>query len=282
MRITNPGIPIFIFYDHLTENQKKSLSGCNAIRIKPEFTNALFRKREKLTDAIFFKFYLEMINGIDKVLFLDSDMVILEPLDGIFKLEGKIIARGVDVNLAHEFKDVEKVKKNEKIREGDLLLNAGVVCFDRKFWVRERITEKVGEIVNMYGMDNFSNPEQGILNILAYRYGGFTNISKLYNYTCWFDMLGDGRHNVRRNPLGIKAPYIGNNFAKILHWNVPIKPWHFIELVNLSPKRKGYYYECYQQFVGLQTLLWLFIDFVGIGWRKIKRFFYGFVKVVCF
>jgi len=249
VKLTNPHMPIVIFYDFLNEFQKSMLSGCKLIRVQTLYKTS--HRRRELTDAIWFKFHLDALEGVDKALFLDCDLVVLDSLDEIFKLEGKIVACGRHGRLNKEFVDAEKVKANENIKDSDLLFNTGVICFDRKFWVHEKIKDKVLEILNMYGDSNFKNPDQGVANILAYRYGGFTNLSHRYNYL--LDMIDEKPLVVIKNPMGVKAPYHDDDFIRILHWNGAKKPWRFKTRIKYSRNKKSYY-SCYKQFANHGSL----------------------------
>lgn len=268
VKSTNPHIPIVIFYDFLTKFQKRALSGCRLVKVRPLYNG---NHRRDLTNATWFKFYLEILEGVDRVLYLDSDLVVLDSLDEIFKMEGKIVACGIEDRHSREFVDVERVKANENIKEDDLLFNGGVICFDRKYWARNKIKEKVLEVLNMYGEHNFINLDQGVASILAYRHGGFTNISHHYNYLLYSDMVDKKPSVVLENARGFKAPYLDDGFVKILHWNGSNKPWRLKTLIKHSRNKQSHYYSCYKQFVDRESLKWIVMDYVAIIWHKITK-----------
>ena len=247
LKLTNPHIPIVVFYDYLTSNQKNKLKDYELIKVNGSLFNS--DHRPDLTTASYFRFYLSKIKDYDKIIYLDTDTVVLDNLDDVFKKKGNLIARGRKFQLCSEFRNVDKITKSEKIKEGNLLLNSGVLCFDKKFWVKRRILTQAMALAEKYGWRNFKNNDQGMFNVLAYKYGGFTNLSKHYNF-CKYDDMNQNDPEIRINSKGLKAPFINGKFVKVIHWNGEshLKPWNYDKNnMSLENKRK-YYYECYTQF----------------------------------
>lgn len=269
LRKTNPNIPVAVFYRHLTRKQKKKLKGCMLVEMSdsPEFRCG---KRKDVTDATFYRFHLGILEKFEKVLYLDCDTVVLGSLDGLFRLKGPICARGNKISLASDFTNTREIEKNEKIKEGDVLLNAGVLCVDREFWVKENIKGKAVELIKRYGMDSFRNPDQSILNIIAYEYGGFTSIPAAYNYCRWPDMKFSRFSDTKINSKGVRAPWVRGAFVKILHWNGSDgKPWNYYS--QIAQIEKKYYLNCYLQFRTIIARASFFIQ--RKSWKLIRSSF---------
>ena len=244
LRLTNPKVPIVIFYSNLSQSQKYQLRDCKLVKIEEKFCNSEYRP--DLTDAAFYRLHLDLLEEFDKVLYVDSDMVILDSLDEIFNLPGNLVAAGGIKNLAMDFHNSEKVFKLEGIKKETVPgFNTGFVCFNQNVWGNKLLEEAIA-IGENYGWENLKNPVNAILNLLAYRQGGFTSVSSHYNFIAWRDCL-----KVARNSKGFLAPYVDGKFVKILHFSGPFKPWQYLEKYDKYPRLQKFmdiYIPCYQQF----------------------------------
>ena len=260
-RLTNPHLPVFILHDGLSGSEKNTLEGCHLI----EVDGAVFETgiRNDLTRAAYFKLYAEKLEGYDMALYLDSDLVVLDNLDDIFNNEGPLAARREQFGLSHDFTNADQVAKDEKIPNEGAFMNSGVVCFDLRYWREKKLLEQALGVAKKYGWDCFKNADQGILNILAHRTGGFVELPVIYNYLRWPDMMCNVVWKARKNKQGYIAPVVLRRFqqkiasfgvsdsvfgapmAKIVHWNGPVKPWQF----GREEDRDKLYGACYEQFV---------------------------------
>ncbi len=247
LRLTNPGTDIVISHSGLTAGQKDALEGCHLVEADASAFNPPHRR--ELTNAGFFKLYMDLYDGYDKVFYLDSDVVVLDDIGEVFALKGHIAARGRQRELSGDFREAGRVIRGENMREGQPLFNAGVICFDRNFWAREDMPGQAVSLVEKYGWENFKHLDQGLLNIIAHRYGGFTPLDKAYNYCRWNDMLDNGPFELKKNSIGLKAPYVYGQFIKVLHWNGPVKPWEFASKGLAENEKSRFYHECYRQFM---------------------------------
>lgn len=246
LNLTNPNIPIVIFYSGLSENQKLQLSGCKLVEIKEEEECYELGQRLEQTKATYYRFHLDKLREFDKVLYIDSDMVILDSLDEIFNLPGYLVAVGQVTDFSKEFEDYQTVFNLEGITKSQIpAFNAGFLCFDRKYW-QNSLLEEVAKVGKLYGWNNLKNIDQTILNLLCYRRGGFTSVTRHYNFFAWQEC-----DQVTRNSKGFLAPYAEGNFAKVLHFSGPFKPWLYETHCQLYPRLKQYmdvYLPCYEQF----------------------------------
>lgn len=261
LRLTNPELPVAVLHDGLSTDEKNSLGGCELIRVDA----SPFRSshRPDLSAGTYFKFYAGVLSHYEKALYLDSDLVVLDRLDGLFENKGTLLARREKFDLAHDFTDPAKVRSRESMEDTGAFLNGGVLCFDTAFWKKENLLDQALEIAAEYGWDFFRNADQGILNVLAHRTSGFTPLSETYNYLRWPDMMqalawGEsansrgfrapermGRLQQRLAKKGLRGPWTRASHAKIVHWNGPRKPWQLAG----SDDRARLHAACYEQFV---------------------------------
>lgn len=242
---TNPGIQIIVFYSDLDSFQKNKLQGCKLIEIRErDWQND---HRPDLTDAAFYRLMLDKIQEFDKVIYIDSDMVVLDSLSEIFKLSGKLIAVGEVRNMSNDFSNFEFVAREENIYSPFLLgFNTGFLCFEVDYWCQD-ILKKAVEIGNKYGWNNLKNPLNAILNLLAWHQGGFTPIPSHYNYNYTRET-----NEIKKNSQGFLAPCKSGSFVKVLHFVGPIKPWSSKDKIEKYPKLKrklNLYMPCYNQFL---------------------------------
>nr|WP_255348284.1 glycosyltransferase [Halothece sp. PCC 7418] len=220
------------------------LDGCHLIEINEENCNA--EHRPDLTDATFYRLHLEKLENFDKILYLDSDVVVLDSLDEIFQLPGNLIAVGQTKNYSNEFHDDQKIFESEGIKNPILPgFNAGFLCFNQNYW-KDKLLREVVTMGNKYGWENFKNLDQGLLHLVIYRQGGFTSVPRYYNFTAW-----QGCTEVKQNKRGFLAPYVDGEFVKIIHFSGPFKPWHYQAKYKSYPRLQKFmdmYFPCYEQF----------------------------------
>lgn len=261
VRRTNPGLPIFLLHDGLSAADEARLTGCTPVRID----SSPFKEggRPDLTVGAYFKLFAGEFKRFDRALYLDSDLVVLDRLDPLFAGGGWLAARHEKYDLAHEFADPARVAREEGLADSTVMMNSGVVVFDPKRWAAENLLERAVEIGRAYGWNFFKNADQGVLNILARRRGGFRTFSIRYNFCRWPDMEFGRTEGTGKTGAGFQAPFvpegwrrraaklgfgprrIGGPKAAIVHWNGPVKPWQFREKGEDGRK---YFLECYEQF----------------------------------
>lgn len=261
VRLTNPGVPIVVLHDGLSAAEGAALDGCRLVHVDGQRFGV--DHRPDLTPATFFKFSVAALEGFDRVLYLDSDLVVLDSLDALFDTSGVLAARRQPCDLTEDYTEPGEVIRREGMRNDGPFLNGGVVCFDRRFWTEKRLLDEAIQIGAEYGWAFFKNADQGILNILAHRHGGFTELPVTYNYCRWPDMVASSGQRLARNRRGWLAPmvlsdtrqrwlshpwarpFVRGPLAKIVHWNGPLKPW---ELDDESDRRR-FVSACYDQLV---------------------------------
>ena len=233
LRETNPDHRVVVLHDQLDESQRAALDGCQLIEVNPErFTS---HHRPDLTAATYFRFVIpEAMPTVDRVVYLDSDLVVLDRLDELFDLEQPLAAvPKSSQDPASEIRDPQRVAAVEGLRSWGPLLSAGVLAMDLRYWRREHLLRNFGELIARHGWETFVNGDQGILNVIAQRQG-FHQLSRVYNL---WPQASDIRR-LRRNHLGLWAPEVDDELAKVVHWAGPRKPWLAPPRDRLMPHRR--------------------------------------------
>jgi len=168
-----------------------------------------------LSKAVYFRLFLAEILpvDIDKILFLDADLVVTGSLTELadYCFADEALLAQDDIELGVNIKRLNDmgfpVKK---------YFNAGVMLINLKFWRSGDYSKKLLEIANMY-MDKLSWWDQDILNIC------------FYDNWKYFDKTYNALH-LRRKLM--KLPII-------IHYAGPSKPWQYM---NGNPY-KSYYWK---------------------------------------
>lgn len=265
LRRTNPAIPIVVFHSGLSEAQLDALPDVKTVLIDDSIYDCA--SREDLTRSAFFKLEVHRLTGFDRVVYLDSDVVVLDDVGELAECRGMLAGVVRPLGLEHEFEDPEAIAHNESDISGERILNTGVLSFDMARWGDGALRREALQIADQYGWASFKNADQGILNILCSRHGGVSEIPISYNFCMIPEMGHPVPYPVKRNASGLLAPYqVGRiqrrlmsmgvplpfhlgRFIKILHWNGWDKPWRFEDRGVPAIERKRAYAECYDQFV---------------------------------
>lgn len=242
---TNPGIPIIIFHSDLNNAQKDKLKDCRLIEIsKKDWQSS---HRPDLTDAAFYRLMLDQIKEFDKVIYIDSDMIVLDSLSEVFNFPGKLIAAGEVRNISNDFFEFELVSSEENIYNPYFVgFNTGFLCFEVNYWHQDILKNAI-KIGDKYGWENLKNPLNAILNLLAWKQEGFTPIPSHYNFNFTRETS-----EIKENSQGLLAPFKNNSFVKVLHFVGPIKPWSDKDKIEDYPrlhKQLDLYMPCYEQFL---------------------------------
>jgi lipopolysaccharide biosynthesis glycosyltransferase len=271
VRATNPQLEIVVLHNGLTPAQERSLdgSGCTARKIGEGSMSA--PHRSDLTDAVYFKLRPELLPEWDRILFLDADLVVVDNLDDAFDFDGAFACRRERYDLAHDFRDPQRVRERDGLENNSRFLNSGVLCVNREKWIQTDCPNIATAIYREYGAEFFKCADQGVLNILAHRIGGFCDLDVSYNYCRWPDMMlsllsrgscarsgyrsvrypiGTGRYSFSRYipPMGP----LGRD-AVVIHWNGPGKPWEDTFRASQSRLWQHFHAECYEQFRSVKT-----------------------------
>ena len=187
--------------------------------------------------AQFYSLEVFRLTGYDRVLFVDSDLLIRGDLSELFSSGSKVLASGDGYyykGFSHDRTTFEKVEMRvDDDPERMNAFNAGVMALDGSMITRKRYTE----MVKMISVENFSrfstnHSDQLIFNLQFENDVEF--ISGKYNYR-----IGVG-------PEMKKADGVGLHDAHVIHFTAKKKPWRLMEALKASKRNQDY----------LQTYLW--------------------------
>ena len=172
-----------------------------------------------LSYAAFFRYFIADEVQEDRVLYLDSDMIVHSKLDDLFTLDlqGYAIAAVQDFN-----------------HEGWLTtFNSGVMLIDAKKWREKNSTQSLLELTAQHHEHVYG--DQGILNM--YFGDQWLHLDKEYNFMVGLDQF----LHLSGNKEWYQSDYYGNYEPKIIHYTSESKPWTHMTLTRFR-KLWWFYY----------------------------------------
>ena len=172
-----------------------------------------------LSYATFFRYFIADEVQEDRVLYLDSDMIVHSKLDDLFTLDlqGYAIAAVQDFN-----------------HEGWLTtFNAGMLLIDAKKWREKNSTQNLLELTAQHHEHVYG--DQGVLNM--YFGDQWLHLDKEYNFMVGLDQF----LHLSGNKEWYQSDYYGNYEPKIIHYTSESKPWTHITLTRFR-KLWWFYY----------------------------------------
>ena len=172
-----------------------------------------------LSYATFFRYFIADEVQEDRVLYLDSDMIVHSKLDDLFTidLQGYAIAAVQDFN-----------------HEGWLTtFNAGMLLIDAKKWREKNSTQSLLELTAQHHEHVYG--DQGVLNM--YFGDQWLHLDKEYNFMVGLDQF----LHLSGNKEWYQSDYYGNYEPKIIHYTSESKPWTHMTLTRFR-KLWWFYY----------------------------------------
>ena len=172
-----------------------------------------------LSYATFFRYFIVDEVQEDRVLYLDSDMIVHSKLDDLFTLDlqGYAIAAVQDFN-----------------HEGWLTtFNAGMLLIDAKKWREKNSTQSLLELTAQHHEHVYG--DQGVLNM--YFGDQWLHLDKEYNFMVGLDQF----LHLSGNKEWYQSDYYGNYEPKIIHYTSESKPWTHMTLTRFR-KLWWFYY----------------------------------------
>ena len=172
-----------------------------------------------LSYATFFRYFIADEVQEDRVLYLDSDMIVHSKLDDLFTLDlqGYAIAAVQDFN-----------------HEGWLTtFNAGMLLIDAKKWREKNSTQSLLELTTQHHEHVYG--DQGVLNM--YFGDQWLHLDKEYNFMVGLDQF----LHLSGNREWYQSDYYGNYEPKIIHYTSEFKPWTHMTLTRFR-KLWWFYY----------------------------------------
>ena len=172
-----------------------------------------------LSYATFFRYFIADEVQEDRILYLDSDMIVHSKLDDLFTLDlqGYAIAAVQDFN-----------------HEGWLTtFNAGMLLIDAKKWREKNSTQSLLELTAQHHEHVYG--DQGVLNM--YFGDQWLHLDKEYNFMVGLDQF----LHLSGNKEWYQSDYYGNYEPKIIHYTTEFKPWTHLTLTRFR-KLWWFYY----------------------------------------
>lgn len=170
----------------------------------------------RFKEAIYYRFLIPDLIKAEKVLYLDSDTIVVNSIKDLWKTDLENVACGVVEDQA-----CDDIRIHNRIEIDDPYFNSGVLLINTKFWIENNINQKLTDFIYM-NPEKCIYPDQDALNIilnkkikfLPYRYNFQeklyqTNFDNLFIHKSkWNNILQEKK------------------VATIIHFTDNIKPWH--------------------------------------------------------
>lgn len=210
----------------------EDLTNKNSILLSVYFINNVilkgFRVNQHLTLATYYRVLISELldNKIDKVIYLDSDIILKQDILDLwmFNIENFAIGAVIDIYGEDRMLDLN-------ISNSNGYFNAGILVMNLKKWRNERLGEKVIQYINE-NMDKLTYLDQDALNAVLYK--DWTPIPAKWNVQSnMFNVNSVIRY------LSLKELRKAINEPAIIHYTSASKPWH----VTNEHYYKNEYYE---------------------------------------
>lgn len=174
------------------------------VKINSDITKNYKTLKHISSDSTYFRYFIPTLINEDKVLYLDSDLIVNGSLDAIFELnlEGCFLAACID-NIAKSY-------------HNELNFNAGVLLINNKLWKENNITQIAIELSNQY-VNQLRDGDQSILNLIFK--DKWLQINQTANY------LVGAEYIYLRNKHVDFITREKDAVPLILHFNTEFKPW---------------------------------------------------------
>ncbi len=209
-----------------TDKQKilnlKNIKNCNIIFVNVNV--AAFKGYALKKRAANFKFFIgDILKDLDKVLYLDCDIVVLSSLKNLFSenIDNYYIAAVEDYGYYY-------LNLHLDYNITDFYINTGVMLINLDLWRKDNLAEKLISLKEKY-IKNFVFIDQDVINLCC--------VNKIKEIPLEYNFQHDffyANRKFRYHPLNNKIKSIKN--IKILHYTTPDKPWK-----AYCPAMKYYY-----------------------------------------
>ncbi|WP_372519743.1 glycosyltransferase family 8 protein [Candidatus Ruminimicrobiellum ovillum] len=259
---------IFILeHDVSDENKNKILSlkdikDCEISFVKINisvFDNFPDFQNNYITKTAYFRFLVaDLLKNVDKILYLDCDIIVLPGIEELFMQDITDFYIGAVEDVAFYFDILCP------IRSFDTYINSGVLLINLKKWRQENISQKLFEAVEKYGAELYYL-DQTAINLVC---KGKIKLLELHYNVQVFILLQICvllNHPLRKRLIqSIKKP-------KIIHYTGKKKPWnsycplrkYYLKYEKLTPFATDYDFK-YKLKIFMQFIFLLLKDFYFI------------------
>ncbi len=246
LRATNAHIPVVVFDGGLTPAQKVRASKfARIVKKEPALKIKGRGKFSYIGDTTLLKLEVAGLSS-KKVLYLDADMVVLEPLDALFEFPEDSVGAVLEVNSVRNMfrprhRDFLKDKIDIKWQERGF--NAGLFALVPERW--RDLRERASALIEAFGEDVFSKTkDQQLLNIIFS--GKVHSFPKRYNFSPFYDNAGE-THPAVIHYLGGRKPwhfdYPPGKFYGKFRENISVLDFPRVMLVDIHRKMQSFKYE---------------------------------------
>lgn len=259
---------IFILEHNISdENKNKILSlkyikdfEISFINIEPSiFCNFPDFEGSYITKTAYFRFLIaDLLKDIDKILYLDCDVIVLSGIEELFIQDLTNFYIGAIEDIVFYFDRMCSIKSF------GTYVNSGVLLINLKKWRQDKISQKLFDVVEQYG-DKLYYHDQTAINLVCE--GKIKFLALHYNVQV-FTLLQISTllNHPRRKQIiqSIKKP-------TIIHYTGPQKPWnsycplrkYYLEYEKLTPFSVNYNFK-YKLKIFIQFVFFLLKDFYYI------------------
>lgn len=189
-------------------------------------------RHDTITNACLYKFAIaEKLPQYDKVLYIDTDVIVLDDLSALYEIELHNNYIGGVFNILYRFCK-KSVAKMLDIPDLDSYINAGVMLMNLKLMRDDNLTVKLEQYIGKFQ----DSVDQHIFNKVCY--GRILNIHPKYNVTISYAEFYETKKAQMFYSKGVLKDTINN--PVIFHYAGKRKPWLY-EDVPLSGKWHSYY-----------------------------------------
>jgi lipopolysaccharide biosynthesis glycosyltransferase len=206
--------------------QKKYSTKIDYVNINPNIYSN-FPISHHFTHTIYYRISIPLLfdNSIDKVIYLDSDMVIEDDINKLWQvnIDNYFLAAVEALSFKDRYQDLQ-------IPEGSLYFCSGVLIINLQQWRNHQITEKVINFI-VQNRDKIICWDQDSLNAITYN--NWLPLPLKWNQQSYFfEQKFYSQHSNREDFIeALEQP-------SIIHYSSSYKPWDYI---NFHPYRQTYY-----------------------------------------
>lgn len=218
----------------------------------------------------------ELLPDVKRVLYLDADTLIMQPLDTLWSMDLNSNIVGAVTNPLYPFMDTGFMR-NLGLESDCDYFNSGVLLMDLERWRAQGLTQELHEFVAAHGAAQ-QWPDQNALN--AVLRGRWLSLAPKWNaQNVYFDL------KPAQLPCTPEQIRQARKQPSIVHFVAPYKPWDYL---CKHPYRKSYFEHLaatpWHNSVPIsgvswgnrllrllpQPFMWLMLRRLGQGWRVLR------------
>lgn len=165
----------------------------------------------------YYRFFIpEILNDIEKIIYMDSDMMVRGSLDELWNtdLTDKACAAVVDQNCD------DVTNYNRLSLDAEQYFNAGMLLINLDYWRRNDIAHKCLNYI-LENPEKCKYNDQDALNVILNKH--ITTVSPTFNFQeGWYNPISHIFYHYKK----IEVINTVKNNPVIVHFNTETKPWH--------------------------------------------------------